>query len=581
MGFQLSPGVAVQERDLSSVIPAVATTPAGFCGIFRWGPVEQRIVVSSENDLYQLFGKPDVNTATSFFSVANFLQYGNNVTVVRGVSGALNSFAGSTGFTAGALLKNDEDVSANVINETYNSNSNAYFAARYPGLYGNSLRIEICDGITGFNSWSLSGSFGSAPSQSSYQTNSSPNNGNDEIHIAIIDEDGVFSGATGTILEIYQGLSKATDARKSDGTPNYFRSVLDQSSKYVWCLNNLSGISTKVSTDTGGFGLINASASPVGAGGTTGLYISSFSGGTAGANPSNATIGNLYNTYFGDPEQTDVSLLICGPLTGSDAAIVTEVAKARKDCVAFASAENNNPSASDTTKYNNCIALKNAVGSNSYAFLDTGWKYMYDKYNNVYRWIPLNSDIAGLAARTDETNDPWWSFAGFNRGQIRNVVKLAWSPNQTYRDLLYPKSINPVVTIPGEGTVLYGDRTAQTKPSAFDRINVRRLFIVLEKAIAIAAKYQLFEFNDAFTRSMFVSMVEPFLRDVQARRGVYDFKVICDETNNTPQIIDTNQFVADIYIQPARSINFIKLNFIATRTGVNFEEIASLTLPGA
>jgi len=227
------------------------------------------------------------------------------------------------------------------------------------------------------------------------------------------------------------------------------------------------------------------------------------------------------------------------------------------------------------------LALKNDVGSNSYAFIDSGYKQMYDRYNDIYRYVPLNGDIAGLVVRTDETTDPWYSPAGFNRGQIKGVIKLAWNPTLAFRDVIYPKGINPVVTFPGEGTVLFGDRTAQTKPSAFDRINVRRLFIVLEKAISIAAKYQLFEFNDAFTRSMFVSMVEPFLRDVQARRGVYDFKVICDESNNTPEVIDSNRFVADIYVKPARSINFIQLNFIATRTGVNFEEVASLSRPGA
>ena len=199
---------------------------------------------------------------------------------------------------------------------------------------------------------------------------------------------------------------------------------------------------------------------------------------------------------------------------------------------------------------------------------------MYDTYNDVYRWVPLNGDVAGLVARTEFTNDAWWSPAGFNRGQIRGVIRLPYNPKQAHRDTLYKNNINPVVAFPGEGTVLYGDKTMQRKPSAFDRINVRRLFIVLEKAIATAAKYQLFEFNDAFTRASFVNMVTPFLRDVKGRRGIYDFKVVCDETNNPGSVIDRNEFVADIYIKPARSINFIQLNFIAVGTGVDFNELA-------
>jgi phage tail sheath protein FI len=211
--------------------------------------------------------------------------------------------------------------------------------------------------------------------------------------------------------------------------------------------------------------------------------------------------------------------------------------------------------------------------SSSYAVMDSGWKYQFDKYNNVYRWVPLNGDIAGLCVRTDFDRDPWYSPAGFNRGQIKNVVKLAWNPNKTQRDELYKKGINPVITFPGEGTVLYGDKTMLARPSAFDRINVRRLFIVLEKAIARAAKYSLFEFNDEFTRAQFVSLVEPYLRDVQGRRGIYAYRVVCDQTNNTPEVIDRNEFVGDIYIKPARSINFIQLNFVAVRTGVAFDEI--------
>ena len=580
MGFQLSPGVKVAEIDLSAIIPAVATTPAGMVGQFAWGPVEQRIIVSSENEIYQLFGGPDANTFTYFFTGANFLQYGNNLQIVRGTSGGLNAIAGNTGSMAGALIKNRDDYDTKVVNESYTT-SNAYFAAKYPGILGSSLRIDVADGITGFNSWGLSGYFSASPGTSQFVSDAG--GVNDEIHIAVIDEDGAFSGATGTVLEIYEGLSKATNARKSDGTSNYFRNVLNDDSKYVYALNNIQGIvPTTAVLGTSGYGTISGTASAAGQGGTAGLYRASFAGGTFGGTMTDAAIAALYTTYYGDADNVDVSFLLGGPAIGSAAGTIANVAKSRKDCVAFFSAPNYNPSSGtvDTTALAAATALRNNIGNNNYAFIDSSWKLQYDRYNDVNRWVPLNGDIAGLCARTDESNDPWWSPAGLNRGNIKNVIKLGWNPNATYRDTIYPQGINPVVTFPGEGTVLYGDRTAQTKPSAFDRINVRRLFIVLEKAIAKASKYQLFEFNDAFTRSMFVSMVEPFLRDVQARRGIYDFKVICDETNNTPEVIDGNRFVADIYIKPNRSINFIQLNFYATRTGVNFEEIATLSRPG-
>jgi phage tail sheath protein FI len=217
--------------------------------------------------------------------------------------------------------------------------------------------------------------------------------------------------------------------------------------------------------------------------------------------------------------------------------------------------------------------LANDLTRSSYVVMDSAWKYQYDKYSDVYRWVPLNGDIAGLCARTDTQRDPWFSPAGLNRGQIKNVVKLSWNPQKTERDTIYKAGINPVVTFPGEGTILYGDKTFQNRPSAFDRINVRRLFLILEKTIAKASRSTLFEFNDEFTRAQFVNLVEPFLRDIQGRRGIYDYRVVCDTTNNTPEVIDQNQFVGDIYIKPARSINFIQLNFVAVRTGVAFNEI--------
>jgi hypothetical protein len=601
MPFQLSPGVNIQERDLTSIIPAVATTSAGIAGHFQWGPVDQRIIVDSENNLAQLFGLPDINTFEWFFTAANFLQYGNNLQVIRTIdtSNTINAGAGTTANPA-ILIRNLDDWN-NKINPSggstpsYATNSNAYWAAKWPGTLGNSLIVCACDTTGGFANWAANGvtlntEFSRTPGTSTYVENTSGlTQANDEIHIAIVDKDGKFAGYKNAVIEVWEGLSKAIDGKRPDGSSNYYVNVLNNDSRYVWFVNPLPGIQTgrRASdvTTANYFGAINAQAGFTGTYfGGTGYASFSCTGGLLGL-PADSLIATAKGAssgfgLFSDADFVDVSLLLGGPLAGSDAATVAQIASSRKDCVAFFSAPNSDPLASTTTKIANCTSLKDSIGNNSYAVIDSTYKKQVDRYNNVYRWVPCNGDVAGLCAQTDQTNDPWWSPAGFNRGNVRNVIQLAFNPAQADRDIIYPKGINPIVTFPGDGTILYGDKTALSKPSAFDRINVRRLFIVLEKAVAIASKYQLFEFNDAFTRSMFVSMLEPFLRDIQARRGIYDFKVICDETNNTSEVIDSNRFVADIFIKPARTINYVQLNFIATRTGASFEEITALSQPG-
>ncbi len=314
---------------------------------------------------------------------------------------------------------------------------------------------------------------------------------------------------------------------------------------------------------------------------TVPLY-ASFHNGQDGDAEDAIPLGRVLAAYdlFASTDDVDVALVMTGKSRGGTNGeqianyLVDNIAEVRKDCIVLASPEkadvvnnNNLDEASDT------VTFRNSLRSSSYLVIDSGYKYQYDKYNDVFRYVPLNGDIAGLCVRTDATRDPWFSPAGFNRGQIKNLVKLAYNPDKADRDLLYKNGINPVATFPGQGTVLFGDKTALSKPSAFDRINVRRLFIVLEKAIATAAKFSLFEFNDEFTRAQFVSLVEPFLRDVQGRRGIYDYRVVCDNTNNTGEVVDRNEFVGDIYIKPAKSINFIQLNFVAVRTGVAFDEI--------
>jgi phage tail sheath protein FI len=425
--------------------------------------------------------------------------------------------------------------------------------------------------------WEYYFNFSNAPTTTDDISNAGGSN--DELHVAVIDEDGGITGTAGSILETFEGMSQASDAKDASGNSNFYVDVIYRTGQFVYWMDHESTLSTAGLTKTGRT-FDNASTA------TLTVYSTSLSGGTDDNEP---TLGEMALAYdkFADVETVDINFLIAGPSQGGGASAadatgdthatkVIDIAEARKDVVAFIS-----PARADVVNVSDPIAqtvnvkaFADGLASSSYAVIDSGYKYQYDKYNDVYRYVPLCSDIAGLCARTDTVADPHFSPAGFSRGQIRGAVKLAFNPNQTQRDDLYKARVNPVVTFPGQGTVLFGDKTAQSKPSAFDRINVRRLFITMEKAISTASKFQLFEFNDEFTRAQFRNLVEPFLRDIQGRRGLTDFSVICDETNNTGEVIDRNEFVADIFVKPNRSINFIKLNFIATRSGVAFSEVA-------
>ena len=557
MAFQLSPGVLVTEKDLTNVVPAVSSSAGGYVGYFLWGPVNEIQTVSSENQLVREFGKPTSTTTVHFHTAANFLGYGNNLQLVRAVgTAARNAVSSGT-----AISINNETV----YTASYSSGEGnvGTWAAKYPGAAGNSLRVGIADALT-FGEWSYVAQFDSAPGTSEYAANFGSTG--DELHVIVVDEDGVFTGTAGTVLEKFPFVSKASDAKNSDGSSNYYKNVINTQSKYIWWMDHPASMS-----DWGSTAAV--------AGAFVGLNSPENVSLTVGVDAAPAA-GDLQAGYdlFGNKELVDVSLLLTGGHAVAVAQhVIDNIALDRLDCVVFlspplAAVQNNaGDEADDIVTYRSSTLNR----STSYAVMDSGWKVQYDKYNDVYVNIPLNADTAGLCARTDQTNDPWWSPAGLNRGGIKNVVKLLYSPNQTDRDALYKNGINPVVSFPGQGVVLYGDKTLLAKPSAFDRINVRRLFIVLEKAIATAAKFQLFEFNDVFTRAQFKSLVEPFLRDVRGRRGIYDFRVVCDETNNTGEVIDRNEFVADIYIKPAKSINFIYLNFIATRTSVSFEEVGA------
>jgi hypothetical protein len=867
MAFQVSPGINVSEIDLTTTVPALATTVGGFGGVFRWGPVGKFVLVDSENTLANRFGKPTSDNYETFYTAANFLSYGNALYVSRAAnttgfsntatvtlssnttlatangaalgltvgnrvqgdgipddtfvtavsnttttisraattsaSAVLSFFANTTTLSAYAgdtaavvasnvVVRNSEEFeNKGASNATFTGTE---FVARYPGALGNSLKVSMCDSdrqfsetitfetntsygsttantyaladltsasisiavgsntanvvfvwsgddfadrvansvgaravgsngvsanfislatantlftngdsvwyargtastansiqglaegtsyfVTGANTtgftlsltsgganvaisngaanstvyftkqteadlgltlaqarlavtavrdkitvgdyvevgnttigkqnmkvtsegaqaddgtniyfnivfdstWNKSTNFSdtslkrqweyfntvdSAPGVSQAMTNAGLST-KDEVSVVVVDEDGLISGTPGQVLEIYQNLSRATDAKKEDGTTNYYKTAINDFSRWIWATNDRSGAASNT-------------LSTVANSTNTTTYTKSFVRGTDGATESTvsmAAVGAAYD-LFADASTVDVSLILQGKAIGTNDVqlanyLIDNIAEVRKDCVVFVSPAYSDVVgiATENAQAQNIVDFRNLLRNTSYAFLDSGYKYQYDKYADVYRYIPLNGDIAGITARSDSLKDPWFSPAGFTRGQIKNLVKLAFSPGKTERDLLYKNDVNPIVTFPGQGTVLYGDKTLLGRASAFDRINVRRLFIVLEKAIATASNSTLFEFNDDFTRSQFVNLVEPYLRDVQGRRGIFDFRVVCDETNNTAEVIDSNRFVGDIYIKPAKSINFIQLNFVAVRSGVEFNEIA-------
>ena len=759
MPFQLSPGVNVTEIDLTTIIPAVATTDAAIGGVFRWGPVEKTLLIQSEDQLVERYGKPTNLNAETFFTAANFLAYsdalyvsrvqhttGNtfnlsadvesgNTTVVLTGTGIANIVVGDAifgpGIPEGATIASianvdagefvlsveptatdattdvqvfDADYCFNAFANTNNANltsqivknedhyleaeanfdDDVQFIAKYPGAIGNSLKVSVCDSAEAFEKnivlttidagntsaaniaftigsntatisvsntaagdanssaavltnvlgdlnvgdiiragntllsfesltisaigsitktiesasetgeatvtisfddrYTLAEDFSTstinrrwgafdlveqAPGQSTWQRQNGNTAAQDEIHVVVYDEDGLISGVSGTVLEVFQGMSRATDAKTEEGATNYYKTVINQNSKYIWFAGDIAGAASNTALN-----LVSSTNDTA--------YVKSFIGGRDTKSETNVSMGDLIRAYdlFKSAEDIDVSLILTGKSRGGSRGeqlanyLIDNIAEKRKDCVVFVSPDyadvvNNTQGGIEQ----DVVDFRNVLRSTSYAVLDSGYKYQYDRYNDLYRYVPLNGDIAGLCAQTDDLRDPWWSPAGFNRGQIKNVVRLSWNPKKAERDVLYKNGINPVVTFPGQGTVMYGDKTLLAKPSAFDRINVRRLFIVLEKAIATSAKFTLFEFNDAFTRASFVNLVTPFLRDVQGRRGITDFYVVCDETNNTGEVIDRNEFIGDIYIKPARSINFIQLNFVAVRTGVEFSEV--------
>ena len=459
-----------------------------------------------------------------------------------------------------------------------NISTNLLTIARYNPSTGETetggLRHAVVDNARVLRHWEYFFQFSQPPGTTDDVANAGGSL--DEMHIAVVDEDGGITGTANTVLETFEGVSQASDAKDAQGNSNFYSDVIYRESKFIYWMDHDSTLANLGSSKVG------QTFDNTGASNAFQVLNTSLTSGADGDTITNAQLATAYEKFL-DVENVEINFLIGGPSqTATDATGDTkatkliDIAEQRKDCIAFIS-----PARADVVAVTDPIQqtlnvrdFANGLPSSSYAVVDSGYKQVYDKFNDVYRMVPLNGDIAGLCARTDLVADPFFSPGGFTRGQIRGAVKLAYNPNEAQRDILYKANVNPVVTFPGNGTVLFGDKTFQKKPSAFDRINVRRLFLLMEKAISTAAKFQLFEFNDEFTRAQFRNLVEPFLRDIQGRRGITDFKVVCDDTNNTGEVIDRNEFIADIFIKPARSINFIKLNFVATRTGVAFSEVA-------
>ena len=638
MAFQVSPGVLVQERDLTNVIPAVATTIGAVAGQFNQGPMDEVTSISSEKELVETFGKPDSTNFEYWFSAASFLQYSSSLRVVR----AANTSSVNAVVSGSALRIKNTDHYQNGDGTTgpYNDGSAnvGEWAARTAGAWGNNLKVSVCPSATAYEAvnktttndastavgdttivltsgtdflvgdivnfgesggheyrvtgvstntltfvrhpsgtgglhtavangsqvrrrWQYYDLVDKAPGTSIYASNRS--GVNDEMHIVVVDEDGGITGTAGEVLEVYDSVSKGSDAKTAQGDTNYYVDVLYNQSEYIYWMDHVATGSNWGSAVAGI--TYTALSAP---------FARSLVSGADGSAVSTAELKTAYEKY-NDADTVDVNLIIAGKGNATHVDNLITIAENRKDAIVFVSPERTDVVnvSNSTTQTTNVKGFFDGIRSSSYVVFDSGYKYTYDKYNDVFRYVPLNGDIAGLAARTDLIADSWFSPAGFNRGVIRGAVKLAYNPTQGQRDELYRARVNPVVTLPGQGTLLFGDKTGLSTPSAFDRINVRRLFITLEKAISTASKFQLFEFNDEFTRAQFRNIVEPFLRDVQGRRGVTDFRVVCDSSNNTANVIDSNEFRADIFVKPNRSINFIQLQFVATRSGAAFEEV--------
>lgn len=559
-----SPAVVVREIDLTGGVPNVQSTTGAFVGNFRWGPVDQRTAIANEAELVSSFAAPSDSNSVDFLSANQFLRYSSSLQVVRAVDSSAKNACIATATAPTVKNSDDFDGQKSTLASTHT------FIAKYPGDLGNSLLVSVCPADSAnanFSSWAYASNFDAAPATSLFASQRSADR--DEAHVIVIDEDGKFTGTPGAVLETYPFVSVGTNAKTFDGSTNYIVDLINQKSQYIWMADFPSTYTVAGSTiDSGDEFGVNAVVTN-----------SLVTGANSGALGTAEVLAGF--DYFEDKDQVEVDFLIAPSLSArSDQTtivndLISTARTTRKDCVVVTSPARSDiiNVTSDATKVTNVVATANTFTNTSYCVMDNNFLKVYDKYNDKYVFIPASSTVAGIMAATDFNRAPWFSPAGSRRGQLLGITALAYSPTKAQRDTLYKADINPIANIPGQGSLLFGDKTMVGRPSAFDRINVRRLFLVLERAIGRAAEQVMFEFNDEFTRAEFVNIVEPVLREVQGRRGITDFRVVCDATNNTAEVIDRNEFKADIFIKPARSINYVTLSFVAVRTGVDFEEV--------
>jgi len=624
----ISPGIKVTEQDLVASRQSIASTTGAFAGQFRWGPIEDAVLITTgESELVTKFGAPNTNTAVDFFSAANFLNYSVPLFVIRVANTALNSTAeattGSGTDGTGLLIKND------LVYEGTSSFNVGPWIAKFAGALGNSIRVSTCPSAAAFQStltgtwtvttgntivtstngaantevepgdllvvggrtikvasvtdantivltsahltgataatavrrWEFFPEFDGPPGTST--DGAAKGAVGDEMHIAVVDRLGSITGVPGTVLEKYELVSKGSDARGENGGTNYYRNLVNDRSQYIrWTAQDSAGTNWGTALRNTTYTAVNLPLAYNLAGGSDGVALTD----------GDRTTGYL---LFANKNNVPTSLIISGQASATTVdRIINDVVEVRKDSIIVASPPRSavvNNAGSEVTSIVNFV---NSLTRSTFAVLDSGWKYQYDKYNDTYIFIPLNSDVAGLMARNDLNRDPWISPAGFVNGQISNIVRLAFNPKQEERDVLYKNAVNPVITQPGKGTVLFGDKTFTTRNVSTNRINVRRLFIELQKTISNSADNVLFERNDAATRASFVNLITPYLRSVQARRGIDAFRIVCDATNNPENVVNANEFICDIFVQPVRSVNFIQLNFVSVAGSATFTEIA-------
>ena len=593
-----SPRINISEIDKTAIVPAVGSSGGGFVGNFRWGPVHERTLISDETGLVTTFASPNDSNSVDFHSAAYFLKYSQTLQVAREVgTGAQNAHSATTKLedsdNGTHLLVNNlahwEDTVSSAVGEGASKLSSGTWIAKYPGVLGDALSVSFCPapdsaGADHFTGWAYASNFDGKPGTSSYASTNGASN--DEVHVVVLDRTGAITGTPGAVLEKFAYLSVAKGALTPDNSPNYIADVLNSNSQYIWTGyfgddSAFGGSALNLDSDAK-WGTIPTLDTAInyglGSALTDSAMTSDLGGGHDGATLGNSDFLAGYD-LFEDKLTTEIDFLIAPSYgTASNGATIvndlTSIATDRKDCIVVASVDKSGVVGKTNAQQSaNAVSFVDGLTKSSYLVVDNNYLKVFDKYNDKYINIPACSSTAGLMAASDIIADPWYSPAGQRRGNYRGVTDIIANPNQTQRDQLYKAGVNPIANIPGSGLILFGDKTLESRPSAFDRINVRRLFIAIEKSIGEAAKNVMFEFNDEFTRAEFTNIVEPFLRRVKGRRGITDFRVVCDDTNNNQEVIDNNQFVANIFVKPARSINFVQLNFVAVRTGVDFEEV--------